>query len=235
MLTQLRRVLKSHANASKAEVLRKFFRTGKGQYGHGDRFLGITVPVLRRIAAPFAGLALDGIAVLLKSPLHEERLIALIILVGQFKKGDEQQRAKIYGFYLHNTACVNNWDLVDLSAHHIVGAYLEGKSKAVLKRLAASSLLWERRIAMVATWHDIKKGRPQPALTIARILLKDEHDLMHKAVGWMLREVGKRVSMAVLGNFLRQNYQSMPRTMLRYAIEHFPEHERQAFLKGLVQ
>ncbi|MBI4309213.1 MAG: DNA alkylation repair protein [Candidatus Omnitrophica bacterium] len=226
------KVLASHASPAKAEMLKKFFKTGKGQYAHGEQFLGIPVPILRRILKPFSSLAFNHIDTLLKSPVHEQRLSAVLILVGQFKTGDDQKRSKVYKFYLKNAHRINNWNLVDCSAHHIVGAHLSGKDKAVLERLAASEVLWERRIAMVATWHDIQKGRREPALTIARLLLADEHDLMRKAVGWMLREVGKRVSVSVLQDFLKQHHQAMSRTTLRCAIEHFPPQQRRTFLKG---
>ncbi len=234
MLKQLRNSLQEQADPDKARFLKTFFKTGPGQYGEGDVFLGITVPAQRAIVRDFAALPLGDIQALLNSSLHEERLTALIILVGQFKKADEKGRERIYRFYLKNAARVNNWDLVDSSAHHIVGAHLEGKSHAILKELARSPMLWERRIAMVATFYHIHKGRSEPALSIARMLLKDEEDLMHKAVGWMLREVGKRASLADLEAFLRRHHQEMPRTMLRYAIERFPEAKRKAYLKGLV-
>jgi len=229
----VRRVLRVHASPTKARTLKKFFKTGKGQYGEGDIFLGITIPQQRIIARQFSTLPLKDISVLLHSPVHEERMTAVLILVGQFKAGDGRQRKQIYEFYLRHAARVNNWDLVDASAHHIVGAYLHGRNKAVLKRLARSKILWERRIAMVATWHDIQKGRHETALMIAALLLEDEHDLMHKAVGWMLREVGKRASLPALEGFLRRHHKTMPRTALRYAIERFPEPKRRAYLRGV--
>lgn len=226
--------LRRQADPAKAVQLKKFFKTGKGQYGEGDQFLGITVPDQRAIAKQFGDLSLPDISELLHSPIHEERLTALLILVSQFQKADAPGRAKIYEFYLKHAVCVNNWDLVDSSAHHIVGAHLHGRGAActkVLARLAKSELLWERRIAMVATWHSIQQGDHEPALTIAAMLLKDEHDLMHKAVGWMLREVGKRVSRAKLEAFLGKYHRTMPRTALRYAIEHLPESQRRAYLR----
>jgi 3-methyladenine DNA glycosylase AlkD len=231
-LSKLRQTLNNHADKKKALLLSGFFKTGPGQYGEGDVFLGVTLPTQRLVAKEFANLPLKDIQMLLKSPLHEERLTALLILVGQYKQGNEQTKEKIYRFYLKNAARVNNWDLVDSSAHHIVGAHLEGKSYEILVKLAGSKILWERRIAMVATWHPIQKGRPEPALTIAKLLLKDEHDLMHKAVGWMLREVGKRASKEELVKFLRANQAVMPRTALRYAIEHFTPQQRALFLAG---
>lgn len=242
-LKEIRRVLRSQADPVKAQGLRKFFKTGKGQYAEGDVFLGITLPAQRLVARQFASLLLEDISVLLKSSIHEERMTALLILVGQFKAADNpagagplrgSRQKEIFEFYLAHAACINNWDLVDVSAHHIVGAYLHGQSQAtqsvVLKRLAHSKLLWERRIAMVSTWHSIQKGRPEPALTVAKMLLADEQDLMHKATGWMLREVGKRVSLPALEDFLQTHHKTMPRTMLRYAIEHFPKGKRKAYL-----
>ncbi len=231
----VKKLLHSYANPSKAKVLRSFFKTGQGEYGEGDQFLGVTVPQVRAVAKQFLHLSLDEVSQLIKSPIHEERLAALLILVEQFKVADECARIKIYIFYLQHTQWVNNWDLVDASAHHIVGKYLEDKNKDVLKSLAKSKLLWDRRIAMVSTWHSIKQGQHEPALTIARMLLKDRHDLMHKAVGWMLREVGKHASEQELDNFLEKHHKTMPRTALRYAIERFPERKRQLYLKGLVQ
>lgn len=215
--------------------MKRFFKTAPGQYGHGDEFLGITVPVQREIARQFADLPLKDISLLLHSAIHEERLTALIILVEQFKTAPTARRAEIFEFYLAHALRVNNWDLVDASAHHIVGAHLHGgkdKSFALLKRLARSKNLWERRIAMVATWHSIQKGDHEPALTIAALLLEDEEDLMHKAAGWMLREVGKRASQEALEGFLQRHHKVMPRTMLRYAIERFPEPQRQKYLRG---
>lgn len=226
--------LQKKSDPAKARVLKTFFKTGKGQYGEGDVFLGITVPQQRIVAKQFAALPLKDISVLLKSPVHEERLTALLILVGQFKKADSKERAAIYEFYLKHAPYVNNWDLVDSSAHHIVGAHIHDHPTLapVLRRLAKSELLWERRIAMVATWHSIQQGQTEPALTIAAQLLKDEHDLMHKAVGWMLREVGKRASRQALLNFLDQHHGVMPRTALRYAIEHLDEPKRRSYLNA---
>jgi len=228
--TQVRRALRTHADPAKAKLLKTFFKTGKGQYGEHDKFWGIPVPVLRTVARQFTQLPLRDISVLLKSPVNEERMTALLILVGQYNAGNSRQRQNIYKFYLRRAARINNWNLVDASAHHIVGAHLHGKDKAVLKRLARSEILWERRIAMVATWHDIQKGEHDTALVIAEILLDDAHDLMHKAVGWMLREVGKRSSQQALEDFLRRHHKAMSRTTLRYAIERFPLSKRRAYL-----
>ena len=188
----------------------------------------------RKLARKYCDLPLGDAAELLKSPIHEERLLALLILVEKARKGDDATRKRIYGLYLKNTRTINSWDLVDLSAEHIVGAWLAGGNREKLYRLAKSKSLWERRIAIIATFHDIKRGRPDHTLALADVLMEDRHDLIHKAVGWMLREVGKRCSPDTLRAFLRTRYRSMPRTMLRYAIERFPEEERKAYLRGTV-
>lgn len=226
--------LKKLANPKKAIGVARFFKTGKGEYGEGDVFLGITVPQIRLIAKKCADLTLKEIQKLLQSKIHEERLLALIILVNQFKKADEGNQKQIFDLYLSNTKYINNWDLVDCSAEYIVGGYLMNRSKNILKLLAQSNLLWERRIAIMATFHFIKQKQHEHTFTIAKILVKDEHDLIHKAVGWMLREVGKRISEAIEETFLQQHYQQMPRTMLRYAIERFDEKKRKKYLNGLI-
>lgn len=226
--------LKKLANPKKAIGVARFFKTGKGEYGEGDVFLGITVPQIRLIAKKCADLTLKEIQKLLQSKIHEERLLALIILVNQFKKADEGNQKQIFDLYLSNTKYINNWDLVDCSAEYIVGGYLMNRSKNILKLLAQSNLLWERRIAIMATFHFIKQKQHEHTFTIAKILVKDEHDLIHKAVGWMLREVGKRISEAIEEAFLQQHYQQMPRTMLRYAIERFDEKKRKKYLNGLI-
>lgn len=226
--------LKKLANPKKAIGVARFFKTGKGEYGEGDVFLGITVPQIRIIAKQCKDLSLKEIEKLLQSKIHEERLLALIILVNQFKKADEGNQKQIFDLYLSNTKYINNWDLVDCSAEYIVGGYLMNRSKNILKLLAQSNLLWERRIAIMATFHFIKQKQHEHTFTIAKILVKDEHDLIHKAVGWMLREVGKRISEAIEEAFLQQHYQQMPRTMLRYAIERFDEKKRKKYLNGLI-
>ena len=226
--------LKKLANPKKAIGVARFFKTGKGEYGEGDVFLGITVPQIRLIAKKCADLTLKEIQKLLQSKIHEERLLALIILVNQFKKADEGNQKQIFDLYLSNTKYINNWDLVDCSAEYIVGGYLMNRSKNILKLLAQSNLLWERRIAIMATFHFIKQKQHEHTFTIAKILVKDEHDLIHKAVGWMLREVGKRISEAIEETFLQQYYQQMPRTMLRYAIERFDAKKRKKYLNGSI-
>ncbi len=231
-LSQLRQELRAHADPAKAEVLKKFFKTGKGEYGHGDRFIGLTVPRQRSIARQYLHLTLKDVALLLDSPIHEERLTAVLILVAQFKVADDKKRKVIFEFYLKKAARINNWNLVDLSAYHIVGAYLDGKTHDILFKLARSSNLWKRRIAIVASFYNICKRKSEPTLILAGMLLKDKQDLIHKAVGWMLREVGKRVGQDVLEDFLCRNYKHMPRVMLRYAIERLPEGRRKAYLNA---
>lgn len=228
---QLQKDLRTLKNPEKAKVLAGFFKTGKGQYGEGDKFLGISVPQTRTVVKEFAELSLVEIAKLLQSAFHEERLASLLILTQQYKKGNAQKQKSIFEFYLKNAKRINSWDLVDLSADKIVGAHLFGKSKKILFKFIESESLWERRIAMVSTFHEIKLGKSETALAIAEKLLNDKEDLMHKAVGWMLREVGKRCSQKEEEKFLQKHWNSMPRTTLRYAIERFDEKKRQQYLK----
>jgi 3-methyladenine DNA glycosylase AlkD len=223
--------LAAGASPAKAAILQRFFKTGPGQYGAGDVFLGLTVPEQRRIARQFATLPFAEIIPLLRSPVHEHRLTALLIWVRQFERGEAAVRRAIFEAYLANTRWVNNWDLVDLSAPNIVGAWLVERRRPLLHRLARSTSLWERRIAIVATLTFIRRGDFTDTLGIAGALLGDREDLIHKATGWMLREVGKR-DQAALETFLAPHCGTMPRTMLRYAIERFPESRRQQFLKG---
>lgn len=225
------RELKRMADPKRAEVLSRFFKTGPGEYGHGDIFYGITVPQVRLVARKYATIEINEALRLLYSPVHEERLASLLILVEKFRKGDAKAKKQIYETYLRNASRVNNWDLVDLSAGHIVGAFLDGKPKTVLIKLAHSDNLWERRIAIISTFYFIRKGDSTETFKIAELLLQDKHDLIHKAVGWMLREVGKYCSQNELETFLRKNCKKMPRTTLRYAIERFPEKKRKVFLE----
>jgi 3-methyladenine DNA glycosylase AlkD len=229
----IRKTLKALVNPDIAEHSRRFFKTGKGEYAEGDQFLGIRVPVLRQQARKFHDVKLVDIRQLIKSEFHEERLLALIILVNKFAKGSERDRAAIYKLYLSNTKHINNWDLVDSSAYQIVGGYIEDKDRIKLRELAVSDSLWERRIAIIATFQFIRNNQFKDTLGISKLLLNDEEDLIHKAVGWMLREVGKRDS-KLERTFLKSRYQRMPRTMLRYAIEKFPERERMRYLNGRV-
>lgn len=216
-----------------AKLSQRFFKTGVGEYGAGDVFLGIKVPVLRKQVLHYRGTPAETSAALLQSQFHEERLFALLLLIDFFQQGGAADQALAYQTYLSNTHRINNWDLVDVSAPHIVGHYLSDKSRAVLYQLASSSSLWERRIAIIATLHFIRQNDFADTLHLAEQLLQDKQDLMHKAVGWMLREVGKR-DQETEEKFLRQHYRAMPRTLLRYAIERFPEPLRQQYLQGNV-
>ena len=231
MTSRIRRDLRQCASPEKARILSRFFKTGKGQYGEGDVFLGITVPEQRRVAKRYPDLTLRELLDLLSSRIHEHRLVSLLILVAKYGKSDEAGRREIFDFYLSNTRRINNWDLVDLSAPNIPGEYLLDKDASILCRLAESENIWERRIAIMATLAFIRKGRFDDTFRIARMLLSDDHDLIHKAVGWMLREVGKRDRKAEEA-FLKKHYRRMPRTMLRYAIERFEENKRKSFLKA---
>ena len=223
--------LRSLANPQDASSLIRFFKTGPGEYGEGDVFIGVRVPVTRKVAKDFKGLPLGEVECLLRSPIHEERQAALLILVMQATKADAETQKAIYDLYLANTKFVNNWDLVDVSAPRIVGAYLADKSRRPLYRLAKSSWLWDRRISILATQHFIRQAEFADTLKLAEILLGDGEDLMHKAVGWMLREVGER-DVVVLEGFLDRHCRVMPRTMLRYAIEKLPETKRKAYMRG---
>jgi len=228
---KIRTRLQKLGNKQRAMDSQRYFKTGSGEYGEGDIFLGITVPEIRRLAASYQAITLREVAQLLRSAIHEERLLALLILVRAYGRGDEHAQKRIYELYLKNTRHINNWDLVDASAEHIVGAFLLGKGKKPLYVLARSKDLWERRIAITATFHFIKRNAFAETLKIAKILLADKEDLIHKAVGWMLREIGKR-DIRIEEQFLKKHYKEMPRTMLRYAIERFPESKRQRYLKG---
>ena len=223
--------LKNLANSKNAVHAQKYFKTAKGEYGYGDKFLGIRVPVLRKAIVEYQDTSLSEIKKVLKSEYHEARLFALLLLVHQFSKGEELKREKIYNLYLKNTKYINNWDLVDSSAHYIIGVWLFDKDRSPLYKLAQSNLLWERRIAIISTAYFIRNKQFGDTLKIAHVLLNDSEDLMHKAVGWMLREVGNR-DINVEEKYLKKYYKKMPRTMLRYAIEKFNEKKRLAYLKG---
>lgn len=246
--TKVQEQVRLLANPQKALILQRFFKTGKGEYGEGDVFLGLTVPQVRLVAKQFQDLPIKEIKQLLHSKIHEERLLALIIMVNRFKKADEKMQKEIFDFYLANTKWINNWDLVDLSSEYVVGGYLFQKMRAkiehppapleggfpVLTKLVKSKLVWDRRIAIMATFQFIKNKKHEETFRIAKLLLHDEHDLIHKAVGWMLREVGKRISEEVEESFLKEYYKEMPRTMLRYAVERFNITKRVDYLKGLL-
>ena len=249
MSSKIYSLIQSHANPEKARVLQRFFKTGKGEYAEGDIFLGIIVPIQRTIAKQYRAISLNDVERLLQSPIHEHRLIALFIMIDQFKHGDEKIRKLIFNFYIKNVAHINNWDLVDLSAPSIVGEYIRFEDTkrsevppkssdkedkvgiTTLHSFAKSHNLWKRRIAMIALFADIKNHRFDRAITVAEILVHDKHDLIHKAVGWMLREIGKRGGMKEEEEFLKKYTSTMPRTMLRYAIERFPEKLRKQYLQ----
>ena len=221
------------ANEQIAEHSQRFFKTGKGEYGEGDIFLGIRVPLLRKLVKKYRGISITEVRKLLHSKFHEERLLAVLMLVQLFKSGDESVQKQVYDLYLENTEYINNWDIVDISASNIVGAHLYEKDKAPLYDLVQSKNLWERRIAIIATFYFIRQNEFDDTLKLAEILLNDKEDLIHKAVGWMLREVGKR-EIELEEEFLQEHYKIMPRTMLRYAIEKFPETSRKMYLRGEV-
>ena len=221
------------ANEQIAEHSQRFFKTGKGEYGEGDIFLGIRVPLLRKLVKKYRGISITEVRKLLHSKFHEERLLAVLMLVQLFKSGDKSVEKQVYDLYLENTEFINNWDLVDISASHIVGAHLHEKDKAPLYNLVQSKNLWERRISIISTFYFIRQNEFDDTLKLAKILLNDKEDLIHKAVGWMLREVGKR-EIEFEEEFLQEHYKIMPRTMLRYAIEKFTETSRKMYLRGEV-
>ena len=230
----IRKELENLGSSAEAKNLMRFFKTGPGEYGEGDLFRGIRVPVIRKLVKKYKNTTLQSAEELLSSPFHEDRLFALLMLVDKYQNAaDDKSRRAIYTLYINNMRFINNWDLVDLSAHHVAGAYLRNRSKSPLTRLAKSKILWERRIAVISTYHYIKNGEFGETLRIADILLSDTEDLIHKAVGWMLREVGNR-DLSVEEEYLKPRYNIMPRTMLRYAIEKFPAQKRKAYLKGMV-
>lgn len=232
-LIELRKKIKSLGSPEVSKTMKWFFKTGKGEYGEGDIFAGLKVPTQRKLAREFGDLSFTDLKVLLSSPVHEERLISLFILVARFSKSSKKDKQMIFSFYLKNRKGVNNWDLVDLSAPKIMGKYLLEKDKSILFKFAVSKNLWERRIAILSTLEFIRSEDYDTTLKISEILLEDDHDLIHKAVGWMLREIGKR-DLTTEENFLKIHYNKMPRTMLRYAIEKFPETKRKKYLQGKI-
>lgn len=229
-LTQLITELENLGDLEKKKNLQRYFKTGKGEYGEGDIFLGIYVGDQRKIARKYRHLSLIKVEELLQSKIHEHRLVALLILVEQFSKGDEGKRKEIVELYLKNTQWINNWDLVDLSAHKILGEYYWDKPKNVLYELAESENLWEKRISIISTFTFIHKESYEESLKIAEMLVNDDHDLIHKGVGWMLREIGKR-DQAKEEEFLMKHYKTMPRTMLRYSIEKFDKEKKLFYMK----
>ena len=230
-LKKLKFDLLKYSDKKKAKIVQRFFKTGPGEYAEGDIFLGITVPMLRILSKRYQSLAFNETLQLLKSRIHEERLLSLLILILKYRKVDLSEKRKIYKAYLNHSKYVHNWDLVDVSAKHIIGDFLKDKDRTPLYKLARSDSLWERRIAILSTFYFIENNDFEDTLKIAEILISDPHDLIHKAVGWMLREVGKRDRDSE-ERFLKKYYTAMPRTMLRYAVERFPESKRQAYLKG---
>jgi 3-methyladenine DNA glycosylase AlkD len=224
---QIQKELKGLANKKKAKVLQGFFKTGKGEYGEGDIFLGIMMPIQRQVAKKFIDISLAGVQELLNSKIHEERMVALLILVLKYERGGEKE--KIFKTYLKNTKYINNWDLIDVTCPKIVGNYLLNKKRDILYKLAKSKSLWERRIAIVSTATFIKESDFKDTIKISEILLNDDHDLIHKATGWMLREVGKKDEKE-LTRFLDKHYSKMARTMLRYSIERLEDKKRKYYL-----
>ncbi len=232
-MSQIKKELKQIGNPEKARILSRFFKTGKGEYGEGDIFLGIPVPEQRKVAKRHIDISFTDLQELLSSKVHEYRLTGILILVLKYEKTDSSGKDKIYNFYLNNTKNINNWDLVDLSAPKIIGDYLINKNKSILLELAKSDNLWERRIAILSTFRFIRNNDFEDAISISEALLNDEHDLIHKAVGWMLREIGKR-DQEREEEFLRKYYGQMPRIMLRYAIEKFSKNKRKNYLSKKV-
>jgi len=228
-IPKLRARLQKFASPSDAKFLQRFFKTGPGEYGEGDQFIGVRVPAVRRLVREFRGLAMADTCELLHSPIHEERLLALLMLVDAYDRGTESERAAIFRLYLDNTAHINNWDLLDGSAPGIVGRHLESRPRKLLFELARSPDVWKRRIAVLAAFRFIRRNEFAEILRLAEMLLQDRHDLIHKATGWMLREAGKR-DVTILRGFLEQHAARMPRTMLRYAIEKLPVMERRRWL-----
>jgi 3-methyladenine DNA glycosylase AlkD len=232
MIRKLQKEFRSLGNEEIASHSLRFFKTGKGEYGEGDIFLGIRVPVIRKHAKTLIDLPLKTLEAFIESKYHEERLLGLIVLVNKFNASkDENEKSKIYKYYISKFKYINNWDLVDVTCPHIVGKYLFEKDRKILYKWAKSKDLWTKRIAMISNWWFIRNGDLKDVYKLSEILLEDEHDLIHKAVGWMLREAAKK-DFKKTEVFLKKHYKSMPRTMLRYAIEQFPEKTRQAYLKG---
>lgn len=230
MIQMIQKDIRSHADPEKALGIKRYFKTGPGDYGAGDIFIGLTAPQCRKLAKKYQDFPLREIERLLKSEIHEERLIALVILRHRFEKGDESDHEKIFKIYIKNKKHINNWDLVDTSAPNIVGAYLYNRKRDLLFELSRSKSLWDRRIAVLATFYFIGQGETRDSLRMAVILMQDPHDLIHKAVGWMLRELGKRVSERELKSFLDKYATQMPRTMLRYSLERLSKKDRQKYM-----
>jgi len=227
MLNEIKKELQSKSSPEKAKIYQRFFKTGKGEYGEGDVFIGLTVPEQRTLAKKYIDLELKDVGILLNNKIHEYRLTGFLILVYKFEKGNQE---KIYNFYLENIKNANNWDLIDCIADKIIGKYLIDKDKKTLYEFANSDNLWKKRIAIISTFEFIKKNKFEDTLKISEILLNDKHDLIHKSVGWMLREIGKR-DLKIEEDFLKKYYKKMPRTMLRYAVERFDEKKKEFYLR----
>jgi len=231
----IKKELATLANPKIAEHSQRFFKTGKGEYGYGDVFIGVRVPELRKLAKKYIDLNYTETKKLIKSKIHEERLTGLLILMNKYQKSNnEAEKDKIYDIYTKHFKYINNWDLVDVTCPRIVGAHLLDKDRSILYEWAESKHLWTRRVAIIANWWFIRTNDLSDVFKLSKILLNDEYDLIHKAVGWMLREAGKK-DLKALEAFLKKHYKSMPRTMLRYAIEKFPEAKRQCYLKGTIK
>ena len=226
-LKNLKIDLRKYQSKEKALILSRFFKTDVGQYGEGDIFIGVVVPDSRKVAKNYFDISLSSVDKLIESKIHEERLVSVLILVEKFQKANDKEKKEIYKFYLNHTKNINNWDLVDLSAPKVLGAYLLNKDRKILEKFARSKNLWEKRIAIISTFQFIYAGEYEWTFKIVKILIKDEHDLIHKACGWMLREVGKRVSEEKLKGFLNEKIKNNSHTMIRYAIERLPEAKRQ--------
>jgi 3-methyladenine DNA glycosylase AlkD len=231
MLKELEEELKKYTKEERGKLLQRFFKTGPGQYGEGDVFLGLTMGEQRLVSKKFKDLEIKDVQQLLNSEIHEKRMISLLILIAKYKKASEEGKKEIFDFYIKNAKKVNNWDLVDVTSHKIVGDFLVDKDRTILYEFARSDNLWEKRISIISTFAFIRNNDFSDSLKIAEILLHDKHDLIHKAVGWMLREIGKK-DQSVLESFLKKHYKDMPRTMLRYSIERFEESKRKKYLRG---
>ncbi len=232
-LKEIEKDISNSSDNNRAKILQRFFKTGKGEYAEGDIFVGIDVPTLRRISKKYKDINIDIVLALLHSKIHEERLLALYLLLYKFENGSLKEKKEIFNIYLSNTKYINNWDLVDTSARDIIGGHLYEniKNYNVLIKLAKSEDLWERRIAIISTYYYIMKGDYSPTFTISKILINDKHDLIQKAVGWMLREVGKRISPEIEKDFINENIKNISRVSLSYAIEHFNYDERKKYLE----
>ncbi len=229
----LKAALQKHATADDAAFLQRFFKTGKGQYGEGDQFIGVRVPATRRVCREFKALPLAEVQKLLDSPVHEHRLAAVILLAINYPKASQPDKQAMYDLYLKNVYAgrINNWDIIDVTAPQMVGAHLQNRPRTVLIELAKSDSIWQKRVAILASSWYIRTGDPATTLDLLDILLHDPHDLIQKACGWMLREIGKRIDPKILTNYLDQHASHMPRTTLRYAIEHLPPERRQRYLR----